>query len=88
MENEETVITMEPVERKKKKKFFQRPFIKKIMTGAAIVGAAFAGYAVGAASRSNDGNVNEEPGYLPNPENNEGVEVATSDYTFESDTNE
>ena len=89
MENEgKTVITMEPVEKKEKKKFFQRPLIKKIMTGFAIAGAALAGYAVGVAKGSNGGNVCEEPGYLPEPDSNEGVEMATNDYTYESDTNE
>lgn len=74
--DEETVE--KPAEKKglkKVTKFFQKPIVKKIVTGIAVAGAAIIGYAVGAVGGSNGEGSCEESGYLPEPDSGNGNET-------------
>lgn len=67
----EEEIVEKPAEKKGLKKvteFFQKPIVKKIVTGIAVAGAAIIGYAVGAVGGSNGEGSCEESGYLPEPD--------------------
>lgn len=71
VETIEEEIVEKPAEKKGLKKvteFFQKPIVKKIVTGIAVAGAAIIGYAVGAVGGSNGEGSCEESGYLPEPD--------------------
>lgn len=79
-EIEETEEIEAPVKKKglqKVTEFFQKPIVKKITTGIAVVGAAIIGYALGTAGGSNNEGSCEESGYLPEPESDGGCETDT-----------
>lgn len=86
----EEEIVEKPAEKKGLKKvteFFQKPIVKKIVTGIAVAGAAIIGYAVGAVGGSNGEGPCEESGYLPEPDSGSDNETETGseDDTYADD---
>lgn len=92
VETIEEEIVEKPAEKKGLKKvteFFQKPVVKKIVTGIAVAGAAIIGYAVGAVGGSNDKGSCEESSYLPEPDSGSDneTEIGSEDDTDYADDN-